>query len=91
MVRRKANRESRRLEVLSQQLDPSHAAALRHDGSATVCVTGATGFVGSWLVKKLLERGYRVRACVRDVSNERKVGFLKAMIRQPWGGCCKKN
>ena len=32
----------------------------------TVCVTGAAGFIGSWLVMRLLERGYIVRATVRD-------------------------
>lgn len=32
----------------------------------TVCVTGASGFIGSWLVMRLLERGYIVRATVRD-------------------------
>lgn len=40
--------------------------------SETVCVTGASGFIGSWLVMRLLERGYTVRATVRDpgsVSN----------------------
>jgi cinnamoyl-CoA reductase len=31
-----------------------------------VCVTGAGGFIGSWVVKELLLRGYRVRATVRD-------------------------
>lgn len=37
------------------------------DASAkTVCVTGAAGFIGSWLVMRLLERGYTVRATVRD-------------------------
>ena len=34
--------------------------------SETVCVTGASGFIGSWLVMRLLERGYTVRATVRD-------------------------
>lgn len=42
----------------------------------TVCVTGASGFVGSWLVMRLLERGYTVRATVRDPSNEKKVKHL---------------
>lgn len=32
----------------------------------TVCVTGATGFVASWLVKCLLDEGYHVRGAVRD-------------------------
>lgn len=34
--------------------------------SEVVCVTGASGFIGSWLVMRLLERGYIVRATVRD-------------------------
>lgn len=31
-----------------------------------VCVTGASGFVASWLVKRLLESGYHVLGTVRD-------------------------
>ncbi|KAF7103696.1 hypothetical protein CFC21_104659 [Triticum aestivum] len=31
-----------------------------------VCVTGATGYVGSWLVRTLLRRGRRVHATARD-------------------------
>lgn len=33
-----------------------------------VCVTGATGFIASWLVKLLLQRGYTVNATVRAPS-----------------------
>ena len=42
---------------------------LREENRGVVCVTGASGFVASWLVKKLLERGYYVRGTVRDPSN----------------------
>ncbi|GKU85330.1 hypothetical protein SLEP1_g10 [Rubroshorea leprosula] len=42
----------------------------------TVCVTGASGFIGSWLIMRLLERGYSVRATVRDPANEKKVKHL---------------
>nr|CAC10526.1 dihydroflavonol 4-reductase [Arabidopsis thaliana] len=42
----------------------------------TVCVTGASGFIGSWLVMRLLERGYFVRATVRDPGNLKKVQHL---------------
>ncbi|KAF5198068.1 Dihydroflavonol 4-reductase [Thalictrum thalictroides] len=30
------------------------------------CVTGSTGYIGSWLVKSLLQRGYIVHATARD-------------------------
>jgi uncharacterized protein YbjT (DUF2867 family) len=37
---------------------------------------GASGFIGAHVVKCLLEKGYNVRAVVRDASNKEKTAFL---------------
>ncbi|KAG6546132.1 hypothetical protein Mapa_012166 [Marchantia paleacea] len=42
----------------------------------TVAVTGANGFLASWVVKLLLERGYNVRGTVRNPDDLDKVGHL---------------
>lgn len=41
-----------------------------------VLVTGATGFVAGWLVKRLLDDGYLVHAAVRDPSDTEKLKYL---------------
>ncbi|XLS85945.1 hypothetical protein HN51_036111 [Arachis hypogaea] len=41
-----------------------------------VCVTGASGYIASWIVKFLLNRGYTVKATVRDTNDPRKVEHL---------------
>ncbi|KAK4278665.1 hypothetical protein QN277_016484 [Acacia crassicarpa] len=41
-----------------------------------VCVTGASGYIASWLVKFLLYRGYTVKATVRDPNDPKKVDHL---------------
>mmetsp|Transcript_99664 Transcript_99664/g.277562 ORF Transcript_99664/g.277562 Transcript_99664/m.277562 type:complete len:359 (+) Transcript_99664:33-1109(+) len=44
-----------------------------------VAVTGAAGYIGSYVVKNLVEHGYAVRACVRDKSRKDKTEHLAAM------------
>ncbi|RWR75461.1 cinnamoyl-CoA reductase [Cinnamomum micranthum f. kanehirae] len=44
----------------------------------TVCVTGAGGFIASWLVKLLLERGYTVKGTVRNPEDP-KNSHLRAL------------
>jgi len=36
------------------------------EDKGTVCVTGGTGYVASWLIMRLLQHGYSVRATVRS-------------------------
>lgn len=38
------------------------------ENKTTVLVTGATGYIASWVIKKLLEQGYNVHATVRDLN-----------------------
>lgn len=39
----------------------------------TVLVTGGSGFLGGWCLVELLQRGYRTRTTVRDLSREAQV------------------
>ncbi|XP_076912735.1 cinnamoyl-CoA reductase 1-like [Bidens hawaiensis] len=45
----------------------------------SVCVTGAGGYVASWVVKELLAKGYTVHGTVRDPNDEKKNGHLKKL------------
>jgi len=49
------------------------------DKSKPVLVTGGTGYLASWIIKKLLEQGSVVHATVREPDNTQKVGHLTAL------------
>ncbi|KAK1388675.1 Cinnamoyl-CoA reductase [Heracleum sosnowskyi] len=49
------------------------------EGKGRVCVTGAGGYLGSWVVKDLLHKGYTVHGTVRDPCDEKKNGHLKKL------------
>ncbi|MFQ3174173.1 MAG: nucleoside-diphosphate-sugar epimerase [Flavobacterium sp.] len=42
----------------------------------TILVTGGTGYIGSWVVKGLLENGHHVRLTVRNINHKEKYQFL---------------
>lgn len=41
-----------------------------------ILVTGATGYVASWIIKQLIDEGYAVHATVRSLSNKEKYTHL---------------
>ncbi|OMO56316.1 NAD-dependent epimerase/dehydratase [Corchorus olitorius] len=49
----------------------------------SVCVTGGTGFIGSWMIKLLLEQGYSVHTTIRfrpdPEENTRNISFLTSL------------
>ncbi|XP_037482178.1 phenylacetaldehyde reductase-like [Triticum dicoccoides] len=44
-----------------------------------VCVTKAAGYIASWLVKKLLERGCTVHRTLRNLGDEKKTKALRGL------------
>lgn len=50
-----------------------------HKDDGPVAVTGSSGYIGSWIVQDLVEQGYQVRACVRDMKQPQKVDHLLSM------------
>jgi len=50
-----------------------------------VMVTGANGYVASWVVKQLLDNGNTVHATVRSPEDKNKVGHLEALANDSSG------
>lgn len=44
-----------------------------------ILVTGATGYLASWIVRLLLEEGYKVRGTVRSLKNQEKNAKLMTL------------
>jgi len=55
------------------------------DKTKPVLVTGATGYVAGWLVKKLLDEGITVHAAVRNPDNKEKIKHLDQIARDSKG------
>ncbi|XP_008783825.2 putative anthocyanidin reductase [Phoenix dactylifera] len=49
------------------------------ENRSKVCVTGASSFIGSWLVQKLLRKGHVVHATLRNLEEKWKTQLLKSL------------
>lgn len=59
-------------------MDNTDLYSIEQSKPYTFCVTGASGYVASQLVARLLRGGHTVRGTVRNASDP-KVAFLKAL------------
>ncbi len=50
-----------------------------------ILVTGGTGYIGSWVVKELLEKGYTVRMTVRDKARKEKYHHFDDLAQSAGG------
>ncbi|KAL5709403.1 hypothetical protein ACHQM5_020099 [Ranunculus cassubicifolius] len=76
----KENRESLVIQTRIQCVNGNGNGSISSKGAGKlVCVTGASGFIASWLVKLLLQRGYTVNASVRDPNDRRKTEHLRSL------------
>ena len=56
-----------------------------NERSKTVLVTGATGYIASWIVKFLLEKGHTVHAAVRNKEDKEKTKHLDEIASKSKG------
>ena len=50
-----------------------------NNSQKTVCIVGASGLLGSNVLKEALARGYKVNGTLRDVNAPDKATFLNAL------------
>ena len=50
-----------------------------------VVVTGGTGYIGSWVVKDLLNKGHHVKVTVRDIKKTSRYKFLENLAEASSG------
>ncbi|NPD47086.1 MULTISPECIES: NAD-dependent epimerase/dehydratase family protein [unclassified Lentimicrobium] len=55
------------------------------DKTKPIMVTGATGYVAGWIIKKLLEDGITVHAAVRNPDNKEKLKYLNQLAEKTSG------
>ncbi|MCZ4410610.1 NAD-dependent epimerase/dehydratase family protein [Cryomorphaceae bacterium 1068] len=55
------------------------------DKTKPILITGATGYVAGWLVKRLLEEGMTVHAAVRNPENKEKLAHLESIASNSSG------
>ncbi|KAF8028336.1 hypothetical protein BT93_E1066 [Corymbia citriodora subsp. variegata] len=53
--------------------------SMREEKQKVVSVTGGAGYIASWVVKLLLQRGYTVKATMRDPNDPKKTEHLLAL------------
>ena len=58
---------------------------LQIDRSKPVLVTGATGYVAGWVIKRLLEEGLTVHGTVRDAGQTERLQYLHDLARDTSG------
>ena len=53
--------------------------------TTSILVTGATGYIASWVIKNLLEQGHTVHATVRDLNKKKSFAHLENIANQSTG------
>lgn len=51
------------------------------DTAKPILVTGAGGYIASWIIEYLLEKGYRVRGTVRSLAANDRLAHLESMAK----------